>query len=320
MDGNLIILVLASLFLASHGQQRNEEREFPMRRFLASRTSNEIFENQFNRGRCPARFYQVGDECIYFANDGKAHPWKRTENLCSRRIARLLDEPSAGNSEQPNMKPSRGVRQFVLNTPAKTEILRAFLRDYQEQNFAVRLLSDYNTLQRCQDGMDDKWPQFCSGYQPTNSTCLETSTDERNEICLREVDCNAKNLRLACEFTLPGSNELTESQFRNCPTVQRRRGLLPKWAWIAIIVGSVLLALIIFGIIFAFVRKSKTKPVTKKKTLPVPPSQPERNIRIPPRHDERSEDPLLTRVVRTNEPDTGYLQPRLAPTDDTANS
>jgi len=257
--------VLTLLFITSNGQQRTEEREFPMGRFLTSRTSNGVFENQFNRGRCPQRFYQVGDECIYFANDGKAHPWKRVDNLCSRRIARLLEEPTSGNSEQPNMKPTKGVRQFVLNTPAKTEILRALLREYQEQNFAVRLPSDYNTLVRCQDGMDDKWPRFCPGFQPTNSTCVETTTDGTNEICLREVDCNAKNLRIACEFTLPGSNEVTESQFRSCPPVQGRRGRLSRWAWIAIIIGSVLLALIILGAIFAVVRKSKTKTTPKKK-------------------------------------------------------
>lgn len=101
------------------------------------------------------------------------------------------------------MQPTNGVRQLVLNTPEKTEILRALFRDYQEQNFAVRLPFDYNTLQRCQDGQDDKWPYPCSN-SPVNSTCFETTAHGQADICVREVDCDKKYLRLACEFTLPG--------------------------------------------------------------------------------------------------------------------
>ena len=162
------------------------------------------FESQFTQGRCPRRFYQLGDECVYFANDGKAYSWKQAERLCSKRIARILDDASAGNTDQPNMQPTRGVRQFVLNTPEKTGILRAFARDYSEQNFAVRLPLDYNTLQRCQDGKDDQWPQFCSEKEAANATCVETTTNQLNEICLRQVECQSRYLRLACEFTLPG--------------------------------------------------------------------------------------------------------------------
>jgi len=102
------------------------------------------------------------------------------------------------------MQPTKGVRQLVLNTPEKTEILRAFSGVYQEQNFAIRLPSDYNTLQRCRDGQDDKWPYFCPNSQYANSTCFQTISAGSNDICIQEVDCNARNLRLACEFTLPG--------------------------------------------------------------------------------------------------------------------
>lgn len=171
--------------------------------FLGSRMSKTTFENEFSRGRCPHRFYQLGNECIYFANDGKTHAWRRANELCSNRIGSILNDPAAGNSEQPNMQPTNGVRQLTLNTPEKTEILRALFRDYQEQNFAVRLPSDYQTLARCYDGQDDKWPQFCSN-SPQNSSCFETFSSETNDICLRTVDCNSRYLRLTCEFTLPG--------------------------------------------------------------------------------------------------------------------
>ena len=97
-----------------------------------------------------------------------------------------------------------GVRQFTLNTPEKTEILRALFREYNEQNFAVHLPADYNTLERCHDGQDDKWPHYCSGVPSTNSTCFETIEHGQNDICLRQVECRARYLRLACEFTLPG--------------------------------------------------------------------------------------------------------------------
>ena len=165
--------------------------------------SKATFEGEFSRGRCPHRFYQLGNECIYFANDGKSHAWRRVNNICANRIGTILQDPAAGNSDQPNMQPTNGVRQLVLNTPEKTEILRALFRDYQEQNFAIRLPSDYQTLTRCYDGQDDKWPQFCSSA-PQNSSCFETISSGPSDICLREVDCNSRYLRLACEFTLPG--------------------------------------------------------------------------------------------------------------------
>lgn len=165
--------------------------------------SKATFESEFSRGRCPHRFYQLGNECIYFANDGKSHAWRRVNNICANRIGTILQDPIASNSDQPNMQPTNGVRQLVLNTPEKTEILRALFRDYQEQNFAIRLPSDYQTLTRCYDGQDDKWPQFCSSA-PQNSSCFETISSGPTDICLREVDCSSRSLRLACEFTLPG--------------------------------------------------------------------------------------------------------------------
>lgn len=173
-------------------------------RYLTSRTSKGEFNTQFTRGRCPQRFYQVGDECIYFGNDGKTYSWRQVERVCSGRIARILDDPSSSNSDQPNMKPVRGVRQFVLNTPEKTDILRAMYRDYEEQNFGINLPYDYNTLTRCTDGKDDKWPQFCTNSNYMNGTCYETISYNANDICIREVDCASRYLRLACEFTLPG--------------------------------------------------------------------------------------------------------------------
>jgi hypothetical protein len=164
----------------------------------SGRHSKGSFDAKFQRGRCPDRFYQLRDECVYFSADGKIYSWKQAQRECSRRIARLLDD-------HPHLQPIRGVRQLVLNTPEKTEIFRSLHRKHHEQNFAVRLPSDYNTLPRCSDGKDDKWPQYCKPTQDESSTCFETiSHSENNDICLREVDCHFGYLRLACEFTLPG--------------------------------------------------------------------------------------------------------------------
>ncbi len=173
-------------------------------RYLTSRTSKASFDTEFPQGRCPRRFYQLGNECVYFGIDGKSYGWKQADRICSKRIAGLLDEPSSVNNEQPNMKPTLGLRQLVLNTPEKTDILRALYRDYYEQNFAVRLPSDYDTLQRCTDGKDDKWPQYCPNPQFPNSTCFETVSNGANDICLNQIECNKRNFRLSCEFTLPG--------------------------------------------------------------------------------------------------------------------
>ena len=253
--------------------------------------SKATFDNEFSRGRCPQRFYQLGEECVFFPNDGKSHAWKRANKICADRIGGILNDASAGNSEQPNMQPTNGARQLVLNTPEKTEILRALFRDYQEQNFAIRLPSDYQTLVRCNDGQDDKWPQFCSNA-PQNSSCFEAIFNGPNDICLREVDCNSRYLRLACEFTLPGlstnrndqmrsflllgSPELIGSTFRNCPPVRGRARRLPKWAWIAIILGSTLLLVLIIGVILALICKKKREPVHKKRAFPEPRQQPEK--------------------------------------------
>jgi len=116
----------------------------------------------------------------------------------------MLDPQSWNSANQPNTVPTKGVRQLVLNTPEKTEIFRALFREYNEQNYAVRLPSDYNTLERCRDAKDDKWPHYCTNPKDSNSTCFETISQGADDICLREVVCKQDYLRLACEFTLPG--------------------------------------------------------------------------------------------------------------------
>jgi Na+-transporting methylmalonyl-CoA/oxaloacetate decarboxylase gamma subunit len=67
-----------------------------------------------------------------------------------------------------------------------------------------------------------------------------------------------------------GSDELTASKFRHCSIVAGRSRYLPKWAWIAIIIGAVLLLLTILAVIVSFIRKSKTNAPSKKKPLPEP--------------------------------------------------
>lgn len=125
------------------------------------------------------------------------------DRICSRRVARMLNQEQT-NFDQPNMKPTLGVRPLVLNTPEKTEILQALYQFYAEQNYGVRLPPDYNTLHRCNDGQDDKWPHYCVSSVSPNATCFETISNTPTDICIREVECNVHYLRLACEFTLPG--------------------------------------------------------------------------------------------------------------------
>ena len=116
----------------------------------------------------------------------------------------MLEQYSS--SGQPNQQPTKGVRQLVLNTPEKTDFLRAMNNEYNEQNYAVRLPSDYDTLTRCRDGNDDRWPDYCANTPRTNQTCFETFSPSGKDLCLRQVECDREYLRLACEFTLPGTS------------------------------------------------------------------------------------------------------------------
>lgn len=168
------------------------------------RSSKSSFDAQFRRGRCPDRFYQVGDECLYFATDGERYSWNQAQRVCARRVARQLQQQPAFSVDQANMKPTKGVRQFILNTPEKTKILEALFREYDELHVAVRLPADFNTLRRCRDGKEDNLPLYCSTPDDANATCFETSELGSNNICLRQTQCTKRRSRLACEFTLPG--------------------------------------------------------------------------------------------------------------------
>ena len=172
--------------------------------YQPARSSKSSFDAQFYRGRCPDRFYQVGDECLYFGTDGRKYSWHQAQRVCARQIARLLDRQTSITIGQSNMKPTKGVRQLILNTPEKTKILEALYREYDELNTVVRLPSDYNTLHRCHDGKEDNWPPYCINPDNHNATCFETNELGSSNICLRQIDCNQRHSRLACEFTLPG--------------------------------------------------------------------------------------------------------------------
>lgn len=63
-----------------------------------------------------------------------------------------------------------------------------------------------------------------------------------------------------------GSPEITNSKFRTCPVARGGRRRLPQWAWIAITIGTALLLLVIAGVIFAFIRKSKSNGGSTTKT------------------------------------------------------
>lgn len=197
----------------------------------------------------------------------------QAQRVCARRVARSLEQSVALATEQNGSRPTRGVRQFIVNTPEKTKVLHLLFRDHDEANFAVQLPADYNTLQRCNDSKEDYWPQLCSSRASSNASCYETSELGFSNICLRPVDCHQRSLRLACEFTLPGSigtprdrsdasrcvgsPELIASRFRQCPKTRGLRGRLTFWAWLLIAVGAMLLLLFILGGVLAYIRNSK---------------------------------------------------------------
>lgn len=209
MYGNLTLLFFISLVVSINGQY-DDEKDLPQDlnfdMFELIRSSKSSFDAQFQRGRCPDRFYQLGDECLYFATDGKRYSWHQAQRVCAQRIADSLERQTTSFViGQPSVKPTKGgVRQIILNTPEKTKILEALFREYDELNFLVRLPSDYNTLHRCRDGKQDYWPKYCGNLDASNATCFETSELGANNICLRQIDCNKYYSRLACEFTLSG--------------------------------------------------------------------------------------------------------------------
>jgi hypothetical protein len=73
-----------------------------------------------------------------------------------------------------------------------------------------------------------------------------------------------------------GSTELTDSKFHNCPNTRPYSRRVPIWGWIAISVGSAILLLIVLGIIFKFIRKSRSNGGLKKKSLSEPRQQAEK--------------------------------------------
>lgn len=168
------------------------------------RPSKSAFDAQFYRGRCPDRFYQVGEECLYFGTDGRMYSWQQIELVCRINVSRLLERQVPYPNGQINIKPKNGVRQLILNTPEKAKILQALHLHYDELQYAVRLPSDYDKLNRCHDDQDDNWPHYCSKPESPNATCFETNGIGSNDICVRQINCDIRYLRVACEFTLPG--------------------------------------------------------------------------------------------------------------------
>jgi hypothetical protein len=117
-------------------------------------------------GHYPDRFYQSSDECLYFSTDGKIYSWREAERGCSQDITRLLEDCL-------DLQPVENGRQLVLNSE-KAEIFRSLYRKYHEENLVVHLPSDYNSLARCNDRIDDKWSRYCTSTLNTNSICFET--------------------------------------------------------------------------------------------------------------------------------------------------
>ena len=206
MDNGLIVLISISFALTIHGQS-NDRIDSPSTSLGVlepRRGAKSSFDAQFHRGRCPDYFYQLGDECLYFATDGKIYSWAQAQKACEQKVTQLTGRQTAFTLGQSKARSIRGVRQLIVNTPEKTKILNAIYREYDELSYAVRRPSDLNPLHRCNDGQEDHWPQFCENPTAANATCYETSELGSDHICLRQVDCAKPYLRLACEFTLPG--------------------------------------------------------------------------------------------------------------------
>ncbi|CAF3558782.1 unnamed protein product [Rotaria sp. Silwood1] len=307
MYGNSILLTFISLIVLINGQYDNK-KDFLQDINQPVRISKSSFDAQFNRGRCPDRFYQIGNECLYFGTDGKKYSWNQIQNICAKRIVRLLKQPKQFVNSEVNIKPKKGLRQLILNTPEKTKILEYLHREYEELNFAIRLPSDYNTLQRCHDGKEDNWPQYCINQDSSNGTCFETSVLASQRICLHQIVCDIRSVRLACEFTLPGSSELSESKFRNCPKSHGLRHRLPIWAWLLVVVGAMLLLLLILGGVLTFIRSSKKElPQVRKSVSETLRTDNTEAINVRTSRQGSTTEPML---VRTSISNTAYLEPQ----------
>ncbi|CAF1041144.1 unnamed protein product [Rotaria sordida] len=307
MYGNSILLTFILLIVLINGQYDNK-KDFLQDIDEPIRTSKSSFNAQFSRGRCPDRFYQIGDECLYFGTDGRKYSWHQTQRICTIRIARLLQQTTF-TIGQVNIKPNKGVRQLILNTPEKTKILEGLYREYDELNFAIRLPSDYNTLNRCHDDKEDDWPQYCVNPHNSNATCFETSGLDSNNICLRQIDCDKKYLRFACEFTLPGSSELTTSKFRNCPKSHGLRHRLSIWAWLLVAFGGMLLLLLILGGVLTFIRNLKKDSPQVRKSIAESIRADEKAMNVTTNRLSSVSEPMLVRSARTSSTsNTNYLE------------
>ncbi|CAF1243048.1 unnamed protein product [Adineta steineri] len=265
---NLILLCFISFLILINAQQHDDEKDLSQDLYQSIRSSKSSFDAQFQRGQCPDHFFQIGNECLYFATDGKKYSWYQAQRVCIRQITRSLERQTSFVLGKTFIQPTKGVRQLILNTPEKTKILQALFREYDELNYAIQLPTDYNTLQRCHDDKEDYWPNYCVKPESPNATCFETSELGSNHICLRQINCNKRYSRLACEFTLPGNPELTASKFRHCPKARGLHQRLSVWAWVLVAVGAMLLLLLILGGILAFIRNSKTESSDIKQSIP----------------------------------------------------
>ncbi|CAF3210107.1 unnamed protein product [Rotaria socialis] len=294
---SIVVIILISLLPLISGQQ---ELDSP------HRISKSAFDAQFYRGQCPDRFYQIGNECLYFGTDGRKYSSHQIESVCAIQIARLVKRQTTFVVGQVNIKPKKGVRQLVLNTPEKWKILEVLYREYDELNFAVRLPADYDKLSRCHDDKDDNWPQYCISLHSPNATCFETNVAGSNDVCLGRINCDTRHSRLACEFTIPGSAELTASTFRHCPTDEPLHHSLSVWAWLLVVVGGLLLLLLILGGVLTLIRSSKKVPTQARKSVPITHQE---VVNIRRSRSGTANEPMFVRAASASVSDPDYLEP-----------
>ncbi|CAF0948640.1 unnamed protein product [Didymodactylos carnosus] len=260
----------------------------------SKRPAEQRFDTNWQRGDCSDRWLQVGTECLYFpTSNGKEFSWNDIKQICTMHIAKSL----RGTGVQMTKK---GVRPVILNSPAKSRLLQELIDTYKEDGYAIQLSKDYN------DKCGESKPNYCTKPDIINNEeCFSTNGNEKT-MCIDQVPCNNKFVRLACEYTLPGkyshtehitrsisfvhddeintqsifidlfvgNDEIQKSQFKKC---SRKRRTSLSWYYIVSICFGIIFSLILIVSAVSLFRGRKSKT---KAPLPVLSSNTERGTKL----------------------------------------
>ncbi|CAF0885087.1 unnamed protein product, partial [Didymodactylos carnosus] len=208
----------------------------------SKRPAEQRFDTNWQRGDCSDRWLQVGTECLYFpTSNGKEFSWNDIKQICTTHIAKSL----RGTGVQMTKK---GVRPVILNSPAKSRLLQELIDTYKEDGYAIQLSKDYN------DKCGESKPNYCTKPDIINNEeCFSTNGNEKT-MCIDQVPCNNKFVRLACEYTLPGNDEIQKSQFKKC---SRKRRTSLSWYYIVSICFGIIFSLILILVRSSAIRSSE---------------------------------------------------------------